>query len=148
MSAGADRPAVRPFSPGSTQPALPVPGAGPAGEHIERVEILVGHLLRYGVALAAVIMAAGLVLLLMRSGTAPHPSVPVPTSISEVLGGLLRLDPTALIDLGLVVLILTPVLRVAASLVAFAIERDRTYTLITLIVLIVLVAGFALGAAE
>lgn len=148
MSAEPQRPALHPFQLAPTGPARPAPGAEPVSEHIERVEIVVGHLLRYGVALAAVIMAAGMVLLLMRWGTAPHQSVPVPTSVSAVLRGLLYLDPTALIDVGLVVLILTPVLRVAASLVAFAIERDRAYTFITLIVLSVLVTGFALGAVE
>ena len=49
--------------------------------------------------------------------------------------------------LGLLVLIATPVLRVAASVVLFAIQKDWTYTLITAVVLSLLVLSLVLGAA-
>ncbi|MDR2462167.1 MAG: DUF1634 domain-containing protein [Verrucomicrobiales bacterium] len=47
---------------------------------------------------------------------------------------------------GLALLIATPVLRVAASLVLFWLERDRIYMLITAVVLAVLAGSFILGA--
>lgn len=122
--------------------------AGPPRRRAEEVEVLVGHLLRYGVLLAALVMAVGLGLMLVRSGGARYDAVPVPASAREVLAGLRRLDPGAITDMGLLILILTPVLRVAASLVAFAAERDRPYTVITFVVLAVIVAGFVLGTAE
>jgi uncharacterized membrane protein len=48
---------------------------------------------------------------------------------------------THLIQLGLVALLLTPVARVAFSVFAFAAQRDRTYVIVTLIVLAILIAS-------
>lgn len=77
-------------------------------------------------------------LTLSRLETFPH-------SLQEVWAGLLGLHPQAFIALGLLLLIATPVLRVAASVVAFAIERDRLYVVITLVVLAILITSFLLG---
>jgi uncharacterized membrane protein len=46
-----------------------------------------------------------------------------------------------LIQLGLLLLIATPVARVAVAIVGFALERDRLYTVISLIVLLILLAS-------
>ena len=50
-----------------------------------------------------------------------------------------------MIQLGLVLLIATPVARVAFSVVAFLLQRDRTYVVITLIVLAVLLFSLTGG---
>jgi uncharacterized membrane protein len=50
-------------------------------------------------------------------------------------------------QLGLVVLIATPLLRVACTVVAFAWRREPLYVLIPLIVLVVLIAGLLTGQA-
>ena len=64
-------------------------------------------------------------------------------------GGLRALHtlpaPQGLILAGLLILIATPVARVVFSLVAFAMERDRVYVVVTLIVLIVLL--YSIGTA-
>jgi len=52
------------------------------------------------------------------------------------------------VALGLLLLIATPVLRVAVSIVAFVQQGDRLFTLITAVVLGILLLSFALGAAE
>jgi uncharacterized membrane protein len=65
----------------------------------------------------------------------------VPAVISAVGHG----GGPALVMLGLLLLILTPVMRVAVSVVSFALDRDRRYVLITLTVLGVLIGSFALG---
>jgi uncharacterized membrane protein len=53
------------------------------------------------------------------------------------------------IQLGLLLLIATSIARVGFSVFAFAIERDRLYAAITLVVLAVLFASlFGLTAAE
>ncbi|MDR1305487.1 MAG: DUF1634 domain-containing protein [Verrucomicrobiales bacterium] len=52
-----------------------------------------------------------------------------------------------LVTAGLVLLIATPVLRVAASLALFAVERDKIYTLVTAAVLLLLALSFILGKA-
>jgi uncharacterized membrane protein len=63
-----------------------------------------------------------------------------------VLSGGAHGDPLAVIALGLLVLIATPVLRVAVSIVTFALERDWVYVAITTLVLCILIASFLLGA--
>ena len=110
----------------------------------EQVERFVGNLLRYGVLSAALVALIGGVFYLARfGGTAVHyhefkGQPPRLTSVAGVIGGVLALDPRAVIQLGLLLLIATPIARVAFSLVAFVRQRDRTYVLITAIVLAVL----------
>jgi uncharacterized membrane protein len=52
------------------------------------------------------------------------------------------------VTLGLLLLVATPVLRVAVSMVAFALQHDRTYTVISALVLLVLLMAFLLGKVE
>ena len=54
----------------------------------------------------------------------------------------------AIVTLGLLVLIATPVMRVAVSVVAFIQHRDRTYALITAAVLCLLLLSLVLGRVE
>jgi len=74
-----------------------------------------------------------------------NPGIEMPV---EELTGQQEPMPTAalaVIQLGLLILIATPVVRVAASVVAFAVERDRLYVAITLYVLAVILVSFFLG---
>jgi uncharacterized membrane protein len=48
-------------------------------------------------------------------------------------------------EFGLALLLLTPIVRVALSLIAFARERDRTYVILTAVVLVLLLYGLAGG---
>ncbi|MGA2876440.1 MAG: DUF1634 domain-containing protein, partial [Nitrososphaerales archaeon] len=56
--------------------------------------------------------------------------------------GLAQLKPFSVIQLGVIVLLATPVFRVFASLVLFAIEKDKPFVLITLFVFLVLLFSF------
>ena len=111
----------------------------------EQVELFVGNLLRYGVLTAAVVALIGGVFYLLRFGNSPihyHDFAGEPphlTSVRGILGAVLARDPRAIIQLGLLLLIATPVARVAFSLIAFIRQRDRTYIVVTAIVLTVLV---------
>jgi uncharacterized membrane protein len=111
------------------------------------IEIAMGAVLRSGVIFAAGLVALGGVLYLVHSGHAtPHYGVfrGVTSGLrspADAVRGLLRGHPTALIEVGLIVLILTPVARVAFSAVAFAAQRDRLYVVLALIVLAILVLG-------
>ena len=62
----------------------------------------------------------------------------IPGVIQSVLNGRGR----GLIQLGLLLLIATPIVRVFLSIIGFAIERDRIYVIFTAIVLIVLLYSF------
>jgi len=105
------------------------------------VEQTIGRLLRNGLIIAAAVVAVGAVVYLMRHG-AEKPNYRFfsgqPADL-RTIGGILRetLDwrGMGLIQLGLVLLLATPVARVAFSVVAFALQRDRFYVLVTLVVL-------------
>jgi len=109
-----------------------------------RMELILGNLLRSGVLLsAAVILWGGCVYLSRHAHEKANYRVfvgepsefrTIPGVIHSVLNGRGR----GLIQLGLLLLIATPIARVAFSMVGFAIERDRMYVLFTLIVLVVL----------
>jgi uncharacterized membrane protein len=108
------------------------------------VEEMIGSLLRFGVLVAAVVVLLGGAVYLVRHGREqPHYGVFLgePTDLRRV-AGIARdagaLSGRGLIQLGLLLLIATPVARVAFSAVAFALQRDRTYVAITLVVLALL----------
>jgi uncharacterized membrane protein len=114
-----------------------------------RVQVAVGSLLRFGVLTAAVVTGLGGMLYLLGQGrTEVHYAVfrGEPAGLSSLTGiihGALHLDARALTQLGLVLLIATPVARVALSLVGFVMERDRKYQVITLVVLLILLGSLA-----
>ena len=57
---------------------------------------------------------------------------------SGIVRGAVRLSPRSIIQLGMILLIATPVARVAFCVVGFARQRSRLYVLISLTVLIIL----------
>ncbi|MBZ5593483.1 MAG: DUF1634 domain-containing protein [Acidobacteriia bacterium] len=115
------------------------------------MEGVISILLQAGLTLAAGVVLAGGICYLFRHGTS-HPDYRVfrgePTdlrSVAGILHGVAALRCRDLIQLGLVLLIATPVARVAFSVFAFAMERDRTYVVITLVVLAILLYSLAGG---
>ena len=60
-------------------------------------------------------------------------------SVAGVWKGVLRRQPRSVIQFGLLLLIATPIARVAFSVIAFAVQRDRLYLALTLVVLAVLI---------
>jgi uncharacterized membrane protein len=105
------------------------------------VEQAVGNLLRAGVLVAAVVVLAGGLLFLFRHGLAT-PDYRVfkgePAALRSVTGIVrtaLSGSERGVIQLGLLLLIATPIARVALTAVAFAAERDRIYVLVALLVL-------------
>ena len=103
----------------------------------KRAEVTIGVLLRTGLLLAAAVVLAGGVLYLMHSsGTRPEYGVfrgePADLrNLSGIFRGARALDAGAIIQLGLLLLIATPVARVAFSVWAFARERDWMYVMVT-----------------
>ena len=111
--------------------------------------IVIGWILEGGVIISAAVILFGLFLeLLQPNKFAPQKLLSFPQTFDQVWTGLLVLRPQAVIVLGLLLLIATPVVRVAASIVAFAIERDRRFVVITFLVLAILLFSiFYVGAA-
>jgi uncharacterized membrane protein len=111
----------------------------------QQVEVIIGILLRVGVMSAAAVVLLGGVLYLARHGGAPVPDYKDFHGVSAgvqgiraVVSGSLALHDRAIIQLGLLLLIATPVVRVIFAAFAFALERDALYVVFTLIVLAVL----------
>jgi uncharacterized membrane protein len=115
------------------------------------VQQAIGGLLRAGVVVAAVVTALGGALLLFQYGGEPvalstfHGQPAFLMSIGGIVHAALTLNGAAIAQLGLLLLIATPVARVAFTLAAFALQRDRTYVVITAIVLSLLVYALAFG---
>jgi uncharacterized membrane protein YfcA/uncharacterized membrane protein len=109
---------------------------------------IIGWVLQGGVLVAAAVIVLGLLLeLLQPNKFAPQKLQDFPQTFDQVWAGLLVLRPQAVITLGLLLLIATPVLRVAVSVAAFAVERDRRFVVITLLVLLILLFSiFYVGA--
>jgi uncharacterized membrane protein len=107
----------------------------------ERFERWIAFLLRVGVLTAAAVVLAGAIGHLVKfSDTAPgyrhFQGEPAQyRSGLAIVHAALAGDWLAIIQFGLLILIATPVARVALSIVAFALERDWTYVAITTIVL-------------
>lgn len=107
---------------------------------------MIGWILRGGVIVSATITLVGLLLLPLRAGSLADLHLDaLPHSFGEVWMGLLELHPAAIIELGLLLLIATPVMTVTTSAIAFVIERDRRFVVIALLVLAILLTSFLLG---
>ena len=117
------------------------------------IQLAIGRLLQLGVMVAAVVTTAGGALLLIQHGGEPvahqtfrgEPAALV--SIIGIVRGALAFNGDAIAQLGLLLLIATPVARVAFTLVAFALQGDRKYVVITSIVLALLVYALVFGKA-
>lgn len=114
-----------------------------------RLEIIIGNLLRAGVLLAAAMVLAGAALYLLQNHGQRvdyHSFVTGPESIRNVPAiarAAAHGNSESLMQFGLLVLIATPVARVLMALVGFALERDRLYAAVSLIVLVILLASLA-----
>ena len=107
----------------------------------KRFESLIGALLRGGVILAAVVVLAGGSLYLAKFGDV-RPDYRIFRGepgdlrfLHAIAADAAGRDARGLIQFGLLILIATPVARVAFSVIAYLSERDWLYTAITLLVL-------------
>lgn len=114
----------------------------------QRVEEIIGDLLRAGVIIAASVVLLGGIIYLIRHGAASpgyRVFVGEPASLRGVSGIIAEsrsFSGRGIIQFGLLLLVATPVARVIFSIAAFALQRDSVYVVITLIVLAVL--GYSL----
>jgi uncharacterized membrane protein len=125
----------------------PAPGEGESRWSDHEVEQLVGRLLQIGVLVATVVVLIGGAMLVAAHGGSVadfrvfRGESSTLRSVSAAVRGAFTLDPRGMVQLGLVLLIATPVARVALTLVAFLIQRDRLYVVLTGVVLVLLLFG-------
>jgi uncharacterized membrane protein len=137
-----------------------VPELPPAeySHRVRQVEILISRLLRVGVVVSLTVVVLGTIFTFVhhREYLASHAAMSdvtgenarFPQTVTDVLRGVRAKQGRAIVLLGLLLLIATPVMRVAVSILAFMYERDRIYMLITALVLALLLLSFVLGRAE
>ncbi len=120
----------------------------PAGAFNDaRMEVAMGRLLQVGVLLAAtVVLLGGVMYLFAQRGAQVNYRVftAMPIQLRHpmtLLRGIAHGDASAIVELGILLLVATPICRVIFAVIAFAIERDRLYVAISLTVLAVLLLG-------
>jgi uncharacterized membrane protein len=123
---------------------------------VHKVELLLSMILRTGVVVSLAVILIGTVVRFSHHHDyldSPPPtdtlltSQSFPRTIPSVITGVEGWRSDAIITVGLLLLILTPVLRVAVSILAFAYQRDMTFVLLTSFVLVMLILSFLLGRA-
>ncbi|MBS1519664.1 MAG: DUF1634 domain-containing protein [Bacteroidetes bacterium] len=117
------------------------------------IQVIIGWILRGGVMVSMIFVFIGGIFFVYRHG---H-SIPdyktfkgVPafiSSFSDILNGIATFKGQAIIQLGIIILIATPVIRVAFSAIGFLLEKDYLYIFITLIVLLIILASMISGHA-
>ena len=139
-----------------SQRASNQPPPEPSKDLVRKVELLISTLLRVGVVSSLVVVVIGLAVSFVH-----HPTYlrsvemsQVATrahadwhSLHELATGLIHLRGEAIIMLGLLLLIATPVMRVAVSIFAFLFEHDPVFVAVTTFVLAMLILSFVLGNA-
>ena len=112
------------------------------------IEKIVGKLLRFGVITASLIVLSGGILFLIQYGTGIRPDYHIfkgeessYITFGGIFMGVFTLKPMAIIQFGVLLLIITPIMRIVFSLFAFIQEKDKLYVVITLIVLAIILGS-------
>jgi len=110
----------------------------------QQMDVVISVILRAGVIISSLIVLAGGILYLHHYGFG-QPDYRVfhgePTDLSKIPGIIrdaVAWRPRGIIQFGVLLLIATPIVRVTFTIIAFALQRDRVYVAVTLIVLAVL----------
>lgn len=121
------------------------------------IDTAISNLLRTGVVVSMGVVIIGLVLTFIHHpqyvrsqgalGTLTDAGVIYTHRVTDVATQIRNGRGQGIVMLGLLMLIATPVARVAFSILAFMLERDRLYVAITTVVLALLLVSFAIGAA-
>ena len=119
---------------------------------IRRAELVISYVLRGGVMLSAAFITLGVIMAFHDTAHTALAPIGEYGCLSlydwqcvQGLHGVLIGDAQAIIMLGLLLLLATPVVRVAVSIIAFGLERDWRYVGITSLVLLILTVSFLLG---
>ncbi|MDF2553290.1 MAG: hypothetical protein K0R36_2614 [Chryseobacterium sp.] len=114
----------------------------------------VGNLLRLGVILSVITSLIGFVKLFTEGFKMPrkYKLLDMGTSSEKVWGHfwetLCKGEGMAIIQLGILMLIFTPLMRIIFALIGYLKEKDYLYVLISSIVLIIMVISFVTGYAH
>ena len=109
------------------------------------IQKLIGQLLRWGVVTASIIVFTGGLVYLYRHGQERIPEYQKfagksagYTTVTEIIKGIAKFKGKGIIQMGVIVLIATPILRIFFSLIGFVLEKDKLYIIITSFVFFVI----------
>ncbi|MGA9211792.1 DUF1634 domain-containing protein [Kaistella sp.] len=109
----------------------------------------VGNLLRIGVILSVITSFIGFIKLSLEGFEMPKDyallEIAEDTIWQSFWSSLMKLEGMAIIQLGILLLILTPLVRIIFALIGYLKEKDYTYVFISLIVLGIMVISFLMG---
>lgn len=118
-------------------------------DNIDReIEAILGNLLKIGVIIAGSLVALGAVIFLVRHGfEIPSYHIFKPdifnfSDFKDLFKGIITFRSVSIMELGILLLIATPVARVLFSVFAFIYEKDYMYVVFTVIVLLILIFSF------
>ncbi len=111
---------------------------------INKAELFVSYSLRIGVLLSATVILVGMVRFFL-TGEGGYIGHSYPTKLDDIVAGALAFKPFGIIMFGLVLLILTPIMRVGVSAIVFITEKDWLYVGISTIVFLILISSFFFG---
>jgi uncharacterized membrane protein len=104
---------------------------------------VVHKVLVVGLMVSTVVLVTGIVLGLIEHRPMPDATISVGEAVSRVIG----LRPSGFLNLGLLILIVTPILRVIGSIFVFIYEHDWRYVGITALVLAIMLFSLLSGRA-
>lgn len=104
-------------------------------------------ILRVGSFGSAVLMLLGILLGWLRPAANLQPGAPL-IPLRALAGELARGNPLAVMQAGVLLLLLTPLVRIVTAAVAFLRERDYLYTLVSLTVLAIIVTSLILAVVR
>ena len=126
-------------------------------ELIHKVERAISNILRGGVILSLFLIACGTALSFTHHSEYMHAhsdtarllnsKAEFPHTLKETLDGVRSERGQAVVVVGLLVLIATPVIRVGVSIIAFVVEKDAIFVMLTTLVFALLLLSFFLGKA-
>src|SRR4051812_40156145 len=117
------------------------------------IQKMISNILRYGVLTSALFVISGGIIFLANNAqlTASYAHLEGATfqlrNLAGIIAGVKNLQGDAIIQLGVVILIATPIARIVFSVFAFAIEKDYLYVVITVIVLFIIIFSIFSGNA-
>ncbi len=121
------------------------------------VDVAISRLLRGGVTISIAVVLSGVLITFLHHpaylssrpalSELTGPAAVFPHTVRTVLHGAAERRGQAIVMIGLLLLIATPVARVAFSIVVFALQGDRLYVAITTTVLVLLIVSFVAGVA-
>jgi uncharacterized membrane protein len=117
----------------------------------KRLEISIARMLRIGILMSATVVSTG-GLLYLRNASSPRPDYshfraaqPSLRTVADILHGVSRIDPESVIQLGILILIATPIMRVGLCIVGFGRQGDKLYIAISTSVFIILMYSLFRG---